>query len=51
MKLLEDRIRKDGRVLPGNILKVDCFLNHQVDPGLITAIGQAFADHLKSPAS
>ncbi|WP_455129201.1 xanthine phosphoribosyltransferase [Pseudoramibacter alactolyticus] len=47
MKLLEDRIRKDGRVLPGNILKVDCFLNHQVDPGLITAIGQAFADHFR----
>ena len=31
MKELEDRIRKEGRVLPGNILKVDSFLNHQVD--------------------
>lgn len=32
MKLLEDRIRRDGRILPGNILKVDQFVNHQVDP-------------------
>ena len=31
MKLLEDRIRKDGVVKPGNILKVDSFLNHQMD--------------------
>lgn len=47
MKLLEERIRKDGRVLPGNILKVDHFLNHQVDPALTAAIGQAFADHFR----
>ena len=31
MKLLEERIRKDGIVKPGNVLKVDSFLNHQMD--------------------
>ena len=31
MKLLEDRIRKDGIVREGNVLKVDSFINHQMD--------------------
>ena len=31
MKLLEERIRKDGVVKEGNVLKVDSFLNHQMD--------------------
>ena len=31
MKLLEERIRKDGTVKAGNVLKVDSFLNHQMD--------------------
>ena len=31
MKLLEERIRKDGVVKPGNVLKVDSFINHQMD--------------------
>ena len=31
MKILEDKIRKDGRVRPGNVLKVDSFINHQMD--------------------
>lgn len=48
MKLLEDRIRTEGRVLPGGLLKVSSFLNHQMDPVLITAlgeeIGRRFAD-------
>ena len=35
MKLLEDRIKKDGIVLPGNILKVNSFLNHQIDVELL----------------
>ena len=35
MKLLKDRILKDGIVKPGNILKVDSFLNHQMDITLI----------------
>ena len=35
MHLLEERIRKDGVVKPGNVLKVDSFLNHQMDIVLI----------------
>jgi xanthine phosphoribosyltransferase len=35
MELLEQRILTDGKVLPGGILKVDSFLNHQIDPALI----------------
>lgn len=40
MKLLEDRIKKDGQVFPGNILKVDSFLNHQIDVGLLKEMGE-----------
>nr|WP_280926595.1 xanthine phosphoribosyltransferase [Lactobacillus sp. ESL0701] len=43
VKLLEDRIRRDGEVLPGNVLKINSFLNHQVDPELMIACGQEFA--------
>ncbi len=43
MKLLEERIREDGLVLPGNVLKVNSFLNHQLDPDLLNTIGQEFA--------
>lgn len=43
MKLLEERIRRDGKVLDGNVLKVDNFLNHQVDPDLMFAMGEEFA--------
>jgi xanthine phosphoribosyltransferase len=43
MKLLEDRIRQDGTVLPGNVLKVDNFLNHQIDPQLMDQMGAEFA--------
>lgn len=35
MELLQERILKDGRVLPGGVLKVDGFLNHQIDPALL----------------
>lgn len=42
MRLLEDRIRKDGKVFPGNILKVDSFLNHQIDVRLLEQIGDEF---------
>lgn len=42
MKLLEERIRKDGVVKPGNVLKVDAFLNHQMDTRLFEAFGQEF---------
>lgn len=42
MKLLEDRIRKDGVVKAGNVLKVDGFLNHQMDISLFKEIGKEF---------
>ena len=42
MKLLEDRIRKDGKILPGDILKIDNFLNHQIDVKLMDQIGEEF---------
>lgn len=42
MQLLKDRILKDGIVKPGNILKVDSFLNHQMDIALINEIGKEF---------
>ena len=42
MKLLEQRILEDGQVRPGNVLKVDCFLNHQLDVGLLDQIGAEF---------
>ncbi len=40
MKLLENRILKDGKVFPGNILKVDSFLNHQIDVELLNEMGK-----------
>ena len=40
MKLLEERIRKDGIVKPGNVLKVDSFINHQMDIELISEMGK-----------
>lgn len=42
MKLLEERIRKDGVIKPGNVLKVDSFLNHQMDVELFDAMGAEF---------
>lgn len=42
MQLLKERILKDGVVKPGNVLKVDSFLNHQMDIGLINEIGKEF---------
>jgi len=42
MKLLEDRIRKDGVVKQGDILKVDSFLNHQMDVELFNQMGEEF---------
>ncbi len=43
MRLLEEKIIKDGRVLNDNVLKVDSFLNHQIDPSLMNEIGKEFA--------
>ena len=42
MKLLEDIILRDGKLLPGNILRVDNFLNHRIDVSLIDRLGQEF---------
>lgn len=42
LKLLEDRIVKDGIVKPGNVLKVDSFLNHQMDISLFNDMGREF---------
>ena len=42
MNFLENRIIKDGIVKPGNVLKVDSFLNHQMDIALLEEIGREF---------
>ena len=42
MQLLKDRIRKDGKIKEGNVLKVDSFLNHQMDVKLFQEIGKEF---------
>lgn len=43
MKLLEDRIKKDGTCIGTEIVKVDSFLNHQIDVALVRALGEEFA--------
>lgn len=42
MKLLEEKIAKDGTAIGTDILKVDMFLNHQIDPALIMEMGKEF---------
>lgn len=42
MKLLEERIRRDGKVYDGDILKVDGFLNHRIDVGFVCELGKEF---------
>ena len=42
MQLLEERIRRDGIVKPGDVLKVDSFLNHQIDVELLDEMGKEF---------
>lgn len=48
MKELQERIKKEGIVVNQDILKVDSFINHQVDPLLMEHIGEAFAEHFKN---
>lgn len=48
MKLLEDRIRADGVVKPGDVLKVDAFLNHQCDVELFDKMGEEWARRMAS---
>jgi xanthine phosphoribosyltransferase len=43
MRLLEEKISTEGKVLSENVLKVDSFLNHQIDPQLMLEIGKEFA--------
>jgi xanthine phosphoribosyltransferase len=45
MEALKERIRKEGQNLGNGILKVDSFINHQVDPALMLAVGGALAAH------
>ena len=47
MDLLKNRILKDGKALSSEILKVDSFINHQVDPVLMKEIGLDFSNHFK----
>ena len=47
MKLLEERIRNDAKILKGDILKVDSFLNHQIDVKLLEEIGKEFYNLFK----
>lgn len=48
MKLLEDKIRSDGIAEGQDILKVDSFINHQVDPELMMELGKALAAHFQN---
>ena len=48
MKELEEKILNEGHALSESILKVDGFINHQVDPVLMQQIGDAFADHFEN---
>ena len=42
MKLLEERILKDGKIKPGNVLKVDGFINHRIDVPFVSELGREF---------
>ncbi|CAH2466449.1 MULTISPECIES: xanthine phosphoribosyltransferase [Bacillus] len=47
MKVLHEKILNEGKVLSGDVLKVDAFLNHQIDPVLMQEIGKEFAKRFK----
>ncbi|PEY37729.1 xanthine phosphoribosyltransferase [Bacillus cereus] len=47
MKVLQEKILNEGTVLSGDVLKVDAFLNHQIDPLLMQEIGKEFAQRFK----
>ncbi|PEA55784.1 xanthine phosphoribosyltransferase [Bacillus pseudomycoides] len=48
MKLLQEKIMREGKVLSDDVLKVDAFLNHQIDPVLMQEIGKEFAKRFKA---
>ncbi len=50
MKLLEQRIAREGKILPGNIVKVDGFLNHRVDTVLLREMAREFKAHFGGKA-
>lgn len=47
MKALEDKIRAEGKILPGPVLKVSSFLNHQMDSDFIMELGRALAERFQ----
>ncbi|MBS4197323.1 xanthine phosphoribosyltransferase [Lederbergia citri] len=47
MKVLHEKIVSEGKVLSDTVLKVDSFLNHQIDPNLMKEIGEEFADRFQ----
>lgn len=47
MKLLEEYIKNEGKIINGNILKVDQFINHQINPSLMMEIGLELANYFK----
>ncbi|MTD31403.1 xanthine phosphoribosyltransferase [Planomicrobium sp. YIM 101495] len=47
MKQLQEKILQEGKVLSADVLKVDSFLNHQIDPQLMQAIGEEFAERFR----
>ncbi len=47
MKLLEDEIRERGQILPGNVLKVNSFLNHKIDPILLDKMADEWYEKFK----
>ena len=47
MRALEERIEKEGKIYPGNIVKVGTFLNHQLDTNLLMQMGEEIARLLK----
>ena len=47
MKLLEEKILKEGRIIGDDILKVDGFVNHQVDVALMEELGKDMAEHFR----
>ncbi|TKC19202.1 xanthine phosphoribosyltransferase [Robertmurraya kyonggiensis] len=48
MKLLKEKIQSEGKVLSDQVLKVDSFLNHQIDPQLMVEIGKEFANRFEA---
>ncbi len=48
MQLLKDMIAEKGKVFPGNILKVDSFLNHQIDTDFLNEVGKEYFERFKN---